>query len=146
MSIRIANINDAANIKSLLNQLGYPTQSEQLTDKIVKLINHPDQSLVVYDDAGVKAVMSIHFVPQIALDGDFAIISYLAVDESARSEGIGRKLEDYCVRLAEDRNCDRIQVHCNIRRTEAHRFYERQGYQESRKYFIKSLKNKKINS
>jgi len=140
MSIRIANVNDAANIKSLLNQLGYPTQPEQLTDKIVRLINHPDQSLVVYDDGGVKAVMSIHFVPQIALDGDFAIISYLAVDETARSEGIGRKLEDYCVRLAEGRNCDRIQVHCHIRRTEAHRFYERQGYQESRKYFIKSLK------
>jgi GNAT superfamily N-acetyltransferase len=140
MSIRIASINDAAVIKSLLNQLGYPTQSEQLTDKIAKLINHPDQSLVVYDNGGVKAVMSIHFVPQIALDGDFAIISYLAVDETARSEGIGRKLENYCVQLAENRNCDRIQVHCHIRRTEAHRFYERQGYEESRKYFIKRLK------
>ncbi len=140
MSIRIANVNDAANIKLLLNQLGYPTQPEQLTDKISRLINHPDQSLVVYDNGGVKAVMSIHFVPQLALDGDFAIISYLAVDETARSEGIGRQLEEYCVRLAEGRNCDRIQVHCHIRRTEAHRFYERQGYQESRKYFIKSLK------
>ncbi|MES2064999.1 MAG: GNAT family N-acetyltransferase [Bacteroidota bacterium] len=140
MSIRIANVNDAANIKLLLNQLGYPTQPEQLTDKIARLINHPDQSLVVYDNGGVKAVMSIHFVPQLALDGDFAIISYLAVDETARSEGIGRQLEEYCVRLAEGRNCDRIQVHCHIRRTEAHRFYERQGYQESRKYFIKSLK------
>lgn len=140
MSIRTANINDAANIRSLLNQLGYPTQLEGLTDKIVRLINHPDQSLIVYDDGSVKAVMSIHFTPQLGLEGDFAIISYFAVDEAARSEGIGLKLEDYCVQLAKDRNCDRIQVHCHIRRTEAHRFYERQGYQESRKYFIKKLK------
>lgn len=140
MSIRTANINDAANIRSLLNQLGYLTQLEGLTDKIVRLINHPDQSLIVYDDGSVKAVMSIHFTPQLGLEGDFAIISYFAVDEAARSEGIGLKLEDYCVQLAKDRNCDRIQVHCHIRRTEAHRFYERQGYQESRKYFIKKLK------
>jgi GNAT superfamily N-acetyltransferase len=140
MSIRTANINDAANIRSLLSQLGYPTQLEGLTDKIERLINHPDQSLIVYDDGSVKAVMSIHFTPQLGLEGDFAIISYFAVDEAARSEGIGRKLEDHCVRLAKDRNCDRIQVHCHIRRTEAHRFYERQGYQESRKYFIKKLK------
>jgi GNAT superfamily N-acetyltransferase len=140
MSIRIANINDAAIIQSLLNQLGYPTQLEQLTDKIVRLVNHPDESLIVFDDGRVKAVMSIHFTPQFALDGDFAIISYFAVDETARSEGIGRQMEEHCVQLAKDRNCDRIQVHCHIRRAEAHRFYERQGYQESRKYFIKSLK------
>lgn len=140
MNIRIANINDAVSIRSLLHQLDYPTQLEQLTNKIEKLINHPDQSLIVYDDGSVKAVMSIHFTPQLGLEGDFAIISYFAVDEAARSEGIGLKLEDYCVQLAKDRNCDRIQVHCHIRRTEAHRFYERQGYQESRKYFIKKLK------
>ena len=140
MSIRIANVNDAASIVSLLDQLGYPTETEQLTDKIVRLINHPDEKLIVFDDGSVKAVMSIHFTPQLALDGDFAIISYFAVDEKARSEGIGRQMEDYCTKLAKDRNCDRIQVHCHIRRTEAHRFYERQGYQESRKYFIKSLK------
>lgn len=146
MSIRIANVNDAANIGLLLSQLGYPTEMEQLTGKIARLINHPDQSLIVYDDGNVKAVMSIHFTPQLGLEGDFAIISYFAVDEAARSEGIGRKLEEYCVRLAQARNCDRIQVHCHIRRTEAHRFYERQGYQESRKYFIKSLKDKKTNS
>lgn len=139
--VRQANIQDTAAIARLLGQLGYPTEPDRLLDKVRQLLKHPDHVLCVYEqDSTVLAVMSIHFVPQLALIGEFAIISYLAVDASARSLGIGKALEEHCVWIAKARNCDRIQVHCNIRRTDAHRFYERQGYEESRKYFSKRLK------
>jgi len=138
MSIRIATVNDAPQIKILLDQLGYPTVDGDLENKINLLLHHPDHELIVFNN--VSAVMSIHFIPQLALAGDFALISYFAVDETVRSTGIGKKMEEYCVKLATDRGCERIQVKCNIRRTDAHRFYERQGYQEARKYFSKSLK------
>ena len=138
MSIRIATLDDTPKIKELLEQLEYPTANDALEKRIDQLLNHSDHHLIVYGD--VEALMSIHFVPQLALPGDFAIISYFAVDEKVRSKGIGKKMEEYCVKLATDNGCERIQVKCNIRRTEAHRFYERQGYQESRKYFSKILK------
>lgn len=140
MSIRAATLEDNMKIASLLDQLNYPVENSLLKNKIGQLINHPDHHLLVFEDKGeVLAMMSIHFVPQVALQGDFAIISYLAVDEGARNSGIGKELEEHCVQLAKDHNCDRIQVHCHIRRVDAHRFYERQGYQESRKYFSKKL-------
>lgn len=139
--IRSANIQDTTAIVSLLDQLGYPTKLDELLDKVRQLLKHPDHVLCVYEqDSTVLAVMSIHFVPQLALTGEFAVISYLAVDASARSLGIGKALEEHCAWIAKARNCDRIQLHCNIRRTDAHRFYERQGYEESRKYFSKRLK------
>ena len=36
-----------------------------------------------------------------------------------------------------ERGCDRIEVHCHERRVDAHRFYYRQGYEESPKYLMK---------
>jgi len=139
VNIRKATVDDVPRIGSLPDQLGYPTNRKALRDQLIFLLNHPDHLLVVGEFEEVEAVMSIHFVPQIALKGDFAIISYLCVDEIVRSNGIGEKLEAYCTNMAIDRNCDRIQVHCNIKRVDAHRFYERQGYKESRKYFSKKL-------
>ncbi|PAD65933.1 hypothetical protein CHH83_26640 [Bacillus sp. 7586-K] len=87
----------------------------------------------------VIALISIHFIPQITIKGDFARISYFAVDTNVRGKGIGRKIEEYCTDLAIKRNCDRTYVHCHSRRTDAHRFYMRQGFTESPKYFIKML-------
>jgi GNAT superfamily N-acetyltransferase len=49
-------------------------------------------------------------------------------------------METHVSTLARERSCDRIEVHCHSRRTDAHRFYERQGYEESPKYFTKSLR------
>lgn len=140
VGIRDAEITDWKDIKELLQQLDYSDNDSFLQDKIKTLLNHPDERLLVYEyDKKVVALISIHFIPQLALKGDFARISYFAVDNKVRSKGIGRELEEYCVSLARDRKCDRIEVHCHSRRADAHRFYYRQGFLESPKYFIKNL-------
>lgn len=140
MAIRKANSEDINAIISLLDQLGYEGTEKFMEGKLLRLINHPDEELVVWEDnSQVIALMSIHFIPQLALEGDFARISYFSVDHTARSSGIGKLLEEYCTGLAKSRNCDRIEVHCHERRSDAHRFYFRQGYEEAPKYLVKSL-------
>lgn len=140
MSIRNAMLSDAKTIQDLLRQLDYPTTDRFIEEKLPLLLNHPDHSLIVYEKQGrVVGMISIHFIPQIALAGDFANICYFAVDENVRSEGVGAKLEAYCTQLAKERKCDRIFVHCHIRREDAHRFYNRQDYQESPKYLMKQI-------
>jgi len=142
VGIRNAEISDWESIKELLEQLDYPDTGSFLKDRIKTLLNHPDETLLVYEyEKQVVALISMHFIPQLALKGDFARISYFAVDKAMRSKGIGREIEEYCVCLAKDRNCDRIEVHCHSRRVDAHRFYDRQGFVESPKYFIKKLSN-----
>jgi GNAT superfamily N-acetyltransferase len=137
--IRNAHPADIDAIRSLLIQLGYDAP-KNLAEKIRRLSAHPDEVLLVYElDTEVVAFLSLHFIPQIAVSGDFARISYFAVKDGARSHGIGQQLEAHITRLARERSCDRIEVHCHTRRTDAHRFYERQGYDESPKYFIKPL-------
>jgi GNAT superfamily N-acetyltransferase len=137
--IRRAQPADTESIRALIAQLDYDPPAN-LEEKIRLLSAHPDEVLLVCElDTEVVAFVSLHFIPQIALAGDFARISYFAVKDSARSHGIGKTLEAHITRLARERNCDRIEVHCHTRRTDAHRFYERQGYKESPKYFIKRL-------
>jgi GNAT superfamily N-acetyltransferase len=141
MEIRKAGVADADRITYLLTQLGYPGTEGYLRDKIVRMESHPDAELAVAVEDGVIAgLISIHFIPQIALPGSFARISYLVVDEEFQGRGVGTGLESYCLRLARERGCDRIEVHCHSRRKRAHDFYHRQGYEESPKYLIKKLK------
>ena len=140
MKIRQADPKDAQKVSELLAQLDYPVSAEFVEKKITALSRHPDAELIIGESAGqVVAVLSVHYIPQLAVAGDFARISYFCVDESKRSRGFGRQLEQYCEEVARDRGCDRIEVHSHSRRTGAHRFYGRQGYGESPKYLIKML-------
>jgi GNAT superfamily N-acetyltransferase len=140
MGIRKASVEDCNKITKLLNQLDYSDTEPFIKEKVEKLLLDPNEELLVFEeDNTVAAVISVHFIPQLAVKGDFARISYFAVDKNIRSRGIGRKIEEYCTDLAIQRNCDRMEVHCHSRRKDAHRFYMRQGYSESPKYFIKKL-------
>lgn len=103
------------------------------------MLQDPSEVLLVWDEPPVKGFVSLHFIPMIGVGKDFAQISYLIVDDTARSEGIGRGLEETITRLASERGCDRIIVHCDSRRVRAHAFYLRQGFEESPKYLIKKL-------
>ena len=144
MGIRKAVLQDLEGIKSLLDQLEYPGTEKFLAGTLKRLIDHPDEALLVFQKDvlpnKIVAFISLHFIPQIAVEGDFARISYFSVDETVRSRGIGRELEEYCTLLARERGCDRMEVHCHTRRVAAHNFYFRQGYEESPKYLMKKLK------
>lgn len=143
MGIRTAKNSDWTAISHLLDQLEYPVTVSFLEEKIKKMTAHPDERLLVYEEGTegrILAFISLHFIPQIALEGDFARISYFAVEDTARNHGIGREMEEYCTQLARERGCHLIEVHCHTRRRKAHDFYFRQGYTESPKYLIKKLK------
>jgi GNAT superfamily N-acetyltransferase len=137
------SIRKAAGIKKLLDQLDYPGTESFLTQKMEIVLNNPLSVLLVYEcEEKIAAFIIIDFLPQLGLEGDIAHIGYFAVDEAYRSKGIGRDMEAYIEQLAREKNCDRIEVHCHERRKDAHRFYFRQGYYESPKYLMKSLRGK----
>jgi GNAT superfamily N-acetyltransferase len=140
MSIRKAIINDKERIVDLLEQLGYPDTGSFIEEKMISIFNNAKASLLVYEvETTVVAFMAIDFITQIALKGDFARISYFAVDDKYRSNGIGKEMEEYFEKLAKEKNCDRTELHCSDYRTEAHKFYFRQGYVESPKYLMKKI-------
>jgi GNAT superfamily N-acetyltransferase len=155
MPIRPAALSDAPAICRLLTQLEYPGTEDYLEVRLAGMLRDQAETLLVWEETAgadlpegvprpagppqILGLLSLHFIPQIALRGDFARISYFVVDDDARGLGIGRQMEEEATRLAREQGCDRIEVHCASRRTDAHRFYAKQGYEESPKYLIKRL-------
>jgi GNAT superfamily N-acetyltransferase len=140
IQIRPATVADSAVIAALLDDLGYPVDLDFLTRSIQRQLSHDDAALLVaVVENAVVGMMSLHFIPQLALPGDFCRISYLCVSPEARGQGIGTALELRAYQMAQQRGCDRLEVHSHSHRLPAHRFYTRQGYAESPKYWVKRV-------
>jgi len=138
--IRDARDTDADAMELMLDQLGYPGTSAFIREKITMFNMREDARLLLAElDGKSVGLISIHFIPQLALRGDFARISYFVVEAASRNKGVGNAIGKQLEALARARGCDRIEVHCHARRTEAHRFYLELGYTESPVYFIKKL-------
>lgn len=140
MIIRDAILTDVERVKILLEQLGYPKTLEFVEKQLKQLSNKSDyRTLVCEMDGEVVGLMTIHFWLQIGFEGETCNISFFVVDENIRSKGVGKAMEEYCTALARERGCFAIELFSLDKRVDAHRFYERQGYQHIQKYFIKEL-------
>ncbi|WP_461311926.1 GNAT family N-acetyltransferase [Acinetobacter sp. GN11] len=140
MNIRAAKLEDSQAICDLLKQMGYPQPLTLIQEKFEILNNDPNSQILIAEEKGkICGFLSLYFIPQIALQGDFAKICYLCVDENMRSKGVGHLLVQEAERLAKQRGCDRMELHSGEQRTLAHQFYLREGYVDAPKYFRKPL-------
>ena len=140
MNIRPAQPEDRFALISLLNELGYGNTDSFMDRRLRQLTDHPDEVLLVAEDRQtVLGFLSLHFIPQLALAGDFARISYFCIADGKRSEGVGHQLLSHAEKLAKAHGCDRMEVHCHEQRTKANAFYSREGYSEAPRYLIKNL-------
>lgn len=138
ITLRPAEATDALVLADLLRQMGYPNTEGFIDRRVRELDAHPDALVQVAEAQGVVlGFIALHFLPQIATAGDFCRVNYLCVTERARGLGIGATLLRFAEARARSRGCDRIELHSGERRVDAHRFYRREGYQESPKYFVK---------
>jgi GNAT superfamily N-acetyltransferase len=140
MNIRLAESKDAFALGALLAELGYADTAPFIERRLTQLIADETEQLLIAEHGNtVLGFLSLHFIPQLALAGDFARISYFCIAEGERSKGAGQQLLQHAERLAAERGCDRMEVHCHQRREKANAFYAREGYSESPRYHIKEL-------
>lgn len=138
--IRNATYRDAPTIRVLLGNLGYQATVSKLINLIQTEFAHQSHELLVaLSGAEVVGFVALHYVPQLGTAGDLALVSYLVVDVEYQGKGIGRALEEAVVTRSTARQCDRIELHCSLKRDKAHQFYKKQGYVEYPTYFSKRL-------
>lgn len=128
MHIRKASPEDAAVLADLTTQLGYPSTPEQVAARLATL-GGPDHAIFVGED-DEKVTGWIHVLARRHLETDpFAEIGGLVVDETCRGRGAGRELVAAAVAWARERGFGELRVRSNVVRADAHRFYEREGFQ-----------------
>ncbi len=66
-------------------------------------------------------------------------ISMMVVDEALRGQGIGARLVNAVEQALAESGCYMVEVSSNLRRTAAHAFYERLGYERTSYRFAREL-------
>lgn len=95
--------------------------------------------LVCEQGGEVTGVLNLRFEEQLHHSARIAEIMEFAVDAACRGQGIGREMFEIACRIAREHGCAQIEVACNQARTDAHRFYAREGMHNSHYKYSKTL-------
>lgn len=139
--IRQIEPGDAEAVADLTGQLGYPVDACTMRQRIQSTVASPDRvTYVACEGPAVVGWVDVFVVHHLQA-GVSAEIGGLVVSDVCRGMGIGAQL----LRRAEDwaraRGLDRVVVRSRSTREAAHRFYLREGYEQTKTsaVFVKSL-------
>lgn len=143
--LRNITILDAKEIQKISNyELGYDVDLDIVKKQIEKLTNDNKHNIIIgfENEQTRKIVGFVHaeLYESLYMDTGLNILG-LAVDSNFQGQGIGKKLmsaiEDYALK----NNISFIRLNSNVRRIEAHKFYESIGYicDKTQKRLIKKL-------
>lgn len=87
--------------------------------------------LLVAEVAGeILGSFQLTYVPDMQPDGrEVAIIENVIVDAAARGSGVGSAMMQWAVEEGRAHGCSQVKLTSNAKRADAHRFYERLGFE-----------------
>ncbi|OKH27587.1 GNAT family N-acetyltransferase [Chroogloeocystis siderophila] len=127
-TIRQAIAHDANAIANLSHQLGYPTTTSAVRQRLAQM-HSANHAVYVAEISDIGVVGWIHAHLCLLFQTNLhAEIGGLVVDERYRSSGIGRQLLLQIEQWASQQGCESVYLRSNVVRTQAHIFYEKMGY------------------
>ena len=133
-------VDDASAVNLLSRQLGYPLSIQQTLQNIQAVLKSKDHTAFVAETEnrivgwiGASQSIMLEVMPHCEING-------LVTDENYRGKGVGKLLIGKVKEWAKEKGNEILSLHCNVKRTEAHLFYEHLGFKE-----LKQQKNYVIN-
>ena len=143
--LRNITILDAKEIQKISDyELGYDVNLEIVKKQIEKLTKDNNHHIIIgFENEQTRKIIGfVHaeFYESIYMDTGLNILA-LAVNSNFQGQGIGKKLMSFIEDYALKNNISFIRLNSNVRRTEAHKFYESIGYvcDKTQKRLIKKL-------
>jgi GNAT superfamily N-acetyltransferase len=133
-SIRFARATDVTELARLFGELGYDIPVDVLATRMAAFQDAGEEAIVAEDEASpvhLLGAATLHLTPVLHRAGPVGRVSALVVEERARGRGIGRALMRAAEQWAAERGCVLMEVTSNMRRADAHRFYEGLGYERT---------------
>src|SRR5436190_2721161 len=132
ITIREIHPDDVVAINALSKQLGYPLTEEQTLQNIKLVLVSKDHTafVAVHENKiagwlGLAHTILIEVLPYCEING-------IVVDEAYRGKGVGKLLIEKAKQWAREKGNTKLKLHCNIIRTEAHKFYGHLGFIETK--------------
>lgn len=139
--VRALRPGDAGRVAQLLEQLGYPTEEDEVRKRIETWASD-DRGVafgVIVDDS-LAGCAAIHVIPFFERTGARARLVALVVDAAYRRRGTARLLVEHCRNFARQHGATEIEVTSRRTRAEADPFYIGIGFSDvsdrSRRYLI----------
>jgi GNAT superfamily N-acetyltransferase len=88
----------------------------------------------VFDDGEARAVAGYRIITNL-VSGKHMYVDDLVTADRWRSQGYGRRLNEYLVDTARSADCESIQLDSAVHRGDAHRFYFREQYRVTSFHF-----------
>jgi ribosomal protein S18 acetylase RimI-like enzyme len=140
ISIRQATVSDAEDIATLLGQLGHPGEIDFIKKQIMKFrANDNGVVWVAVSSQQVVGFLVLLIYSTFHHQKPVARLLDLCVLESHRRAHIGELLVEEAVSLAKKKSCSKLEVSCQNFRKDAHKFYDRMGFEQTHHYFAKSV-------
>lgn len=136
--VREACPDDGVRLATLFAALGYPQGGRNMSAALTA--HSPERVVLVHDRGeGIDGVLVLHLFTPLHVATSWGLISALVVDESVRGAGIGAALLAVAEAICQARGVTQVELSSSMHRLDAHRFYERAGYEERRKRLVKRL-------
>jgi ribosomal protein S18 acetylase RimI-like enzyme len=133
--IRPARLTDLPGILSLYAQPdmddGDVLSLEEAETIFARMCSYPDYTLIVaVDERGIAGSLALLIMDNLAHRGArSAIVEDVVVDPSRQDSGIGTALVRDAMARARAKRCYKLVLSSNAKRTRAHAFYDRLGFQ-----------------
>jgi ribosomal protein S18 acetylase RimI-like enzyme len=127
--VRHAILADSAQAAQLISTLGYPTSLTQMAKRLAAILSDEGYAtLVACDGEHVVGLIGTRVGPLYESDGHYGQIMALAVASNYQRQGIGRMLLRAAESMLIARGVSILIVTSGVQRTNAHAFYENNGY------------------
>ncbi len=123
---------DVEAVAALCRQLASEARNWDGFEKRVALaFSDPRHALIVaVDETGkIVAWMHLHETFLVAAEPCLQVLA-LVVDQECRGRGVGKEMMAFAEKEASARGLPRVYLHSQIKRTDAHKFYEDLGYSQ----------------
>ncbi len=142
INVRQCTHADAEAVTSLLPQL-WPDQSldrQLLKDTFHKAIDSPQQRyLCAIVESQIVGFCSLSIKHSLWCQSLLAHIDEIIVDSNFRGRGIGTRLLEEAEKIAVNLRSERVELDSAFHRRDAHRFYEKMGFENRAYLFSKKL-------
>jgi PhnO protein len=143
LRIREAVDADAVAMAALINDLGYAVTASEISQRLALLGSAGEPALLAQQDDEIIGCVTWHVTPVLHRPGPVGRITLLVVAAPFRGKGIGRELVEAVEARLKERGCVLAEVTSNVKRLEAHRFYEGLGFERTSYRFGKPIEPQK---
>ncbi|MBT2397551.1 GNAT family N-acetyltransferase [Streptomyces sp. ISL-100] len=118
-----------------------PDDLAPYTAALTRLTDDPNQHLVVAAREGrVVGTLQLTVIPGLSRRGSTrSIIEGVRIHADERGSGLGTQLIEWAIDESRRQNCQLVQLTSDATRTDAHRFYERLGFEATHVGFKLSI-------